>query len=153
MAYGNWGAKIYRDSIAMHDNCDTTIPRLLAGKSHYAVYLQHYLKKDTAGDLYHGIVGNKEAGVFVCLYKGYAPEVINAETMENDRATADALMAKWGDYESADRECVVAVNGVEITMDFLNDPERVTCRFIGKDSSVWSGVSGYLMGEGHEEWE
>jgi hypothetical protein len=153
MAYGNWGAKIYRDDVAMHDNCDTTILRLLAGKPKYAVYLQHYLEKATAGDLYHGIIGDKEAGVFVCLYKSYVPEIINAETMENDRAASDALIAKWDDYEADDRKCVVTVNDVEITIDFQSDPESVSCRFSGKDGAAWSGASGYEMGEGHEEWD
>lgn len=153
MAYSNWGAEVWCDGNAMHQNCDVT-PQMVIDNETYVHYLQHYISTadgaiNELGNMYHAVVGDKDSGVLVCLYKAYPGPIFIIKD-------GTALFHKpWDsdfDWHEEMEANIELPNGIAISLNGNFDPMRISCNFTDATGRKWSAVSGYLIGEGHRMW-
>jgi len=156
MAYGNWGATVYCDNKPLHKNCDTTPNQVLGKERGYEHYLQHYIQKNTNeisknifDDMFHGIVGDKEAGVLVCLYKSWCSNIIQLLKDNKYKIIEKPKFDDWWESEGF----TIDVDGISITCKPTQDPEGVSCNFTDKKGRNWNAKSAYGYGEGYWDWD
>ena len=67
MAYSNWGARVRLDGKAVHDNCDTTVQRVLEKQHNTDIWTHIIGKEEQPGNkttnLYHAVVGDVQSGI------------------------------------------------------------------------------------------
>ena len=146
MAYSNWGGKVWRDGDALHENCDATVPQVLGGEPRYAHYIFHYTKGNALDSerMYHAIVGDKDAGILVCLYKNWIYDIRAGDgslllRMTDVDRSQSALGAKDYDAGGTTIRCSWRRPGVEVA-------------FVDAVGRAWRGESGYQNGEGFGDW-
>lgn len=142
MAYGNWGAFVYKNGERQNNREDNTPyleDELQAG------YWQAFGRgEDKKIDVHHASLGN---GPFrLCAYKS-APYLFWEGNLISD------LPYRKGDpnqdwYESEGIEG--ELNGYKFKAIRLTDPEAVELFLFEPDGTVWTGKSGYAMGAGWE---
>ena len=154
MAYGNYGARIFRDGQAMHENCDTTPECVLEKALPYKDYLEHYLRMGGVDPttfverMYHAVIGDVEAGVLVCLYKSSIEGVL---LLIDGRWEQAETPSGWtGVYNPSAGE--FTVGGVVVSYETAFEPECVKISFTDKAGHGWGAMSGYGLGEGYEDW-
>lgn len=156
MAYGNWGATVYCDGKPLHKNCDTTIKQVFGEDKQYPNYLFHYILKgtkrtyDITREMFHAVVGDKESGVIVLLYKSYVSRVFSVVDDKFEEIDFKPRDKDWDWYDDGDIE--IDVNGIKIVLDSTMDPEGAICEFKDKKGRQWKAKSAYCYGEGHREW-
>lgn len=143
MAYSNWGSKVWCDSQAKHENCDVTVAQVLEG-THY----QHYIEA-TEDTMYHGIVGDEKSGVMVCLYKAWVSKIL----IQTPTGLATFQISKE-DEDYLDKMGHVEIDLPNGTVVFIKQSDNLICvKFVDPLDRTWQGISGYFLGEGHEEWD
>jgi len=150
MAYSNWGAEVWCDGVAMHQNCDVTVNQVLGKSERYAHYLQGLIHGRKEFDsIHHAVVGDIQSGVLVLLYKSYSPTIYRIN--ENGLESVDSGLGDRSWYDLED-ELEVMVGNIKIVAYPCSDPEAVSCFFTDAENRHWRATSGYCMGEGHQEW-
>jgi hypothetical protein len=102
----------------------------------------------------HAVLGDREGGLFVCLYKSSPAFVFGLEGETLYRLDKwDRENINWG----KERILNLDFDGVKIEMRLKDsegqlDETRLACRFKDKAGHFWEGMVGMGMGEGFEKW-
>lgn len=154
LAYGNWGAFVYRDNERMRAHEDATPYHehdLPPG------YWQAFARDATEfggvplaakPDPHHAVLGS--GSVRLCGYKSSAALYLNGERMSYDNFNSSFRSA------DSDDDCVTwlgEVDGHVFRADrILGDgPERIELMLLEPSGARWTAVSGYQIGAGHDE--
>ena len=150
MAYSNWGAKVWRDDVAMHNHCDVTVRQALGIDVMPDTYWRNFLTQDDdpTKRMYHAVVGDQEGGLIVCLYK-YA---IATAFLCNDTSIEQAQIP-YGWIAADPQEGTFQCRGIPVEYESDNEPDNIYVTFTDKAGHRWRGTSGMYMGEGYEDWD
>lgn len=155
MAYGNWGAYVYKNGERQpkrEDNTPYSEDELEPG------YYQAFGGNDKDGkrlstgkNLYccHAILGS--GPIRLCGYKSYP--ILYWEGNKVDQKPyqkgEDAGTDNWSWYNSDGIEG--ELNGYKFKATLNNDQKAVLLQLIEPDGTEWTGKSGYCMGAGHDK--
>lgn len=145
MAYGNWGAFVYKNGERQKSREDNTP---FKEDETQAGYWQAFGRADTKLSPHHASLGN---GPFrLCGYKSY-PEIFwegqSVDITPYQKGDNPGPDWSWYDSDGIEGE----LNGYKFKATPSEDPEAVNLELIEPDGTVWSGKSGYGMGAGYED--
>jgi hypothetical protein len=136
MAYGNWGAFVYKNGERQNNREDNT-PFKEDEKE--AGYHQAFMRGNDGLDPHHASLGS---GLFrLCGYKSYPIIFWDGKAVEDTpyQKGQDAGTDKWSWYDSEGIEGELNGYKFEATPD--SDP----------DGTIWECKCGYCIGAGHED--
>lgn len=146
MAYGNWGAFVYKNGERQRNREDNTPYK---EDETQAGYWQAFGRSDTRLNPHHASLGS---GPFrLCAYKSSPYIFWNGQPIDDApyQKGENAGTDKWYWYESDGIEG--ELNGYKFKATPDSDPEAVNLEVTEPDGTVWTGKSGYGMGAGYED--
>lgn len=164
MAYGNWGAFVYKNGIRetnREDNIPYQEDSLEAGYWQLFRDGRDKVKVDThhaslgSGDF--RLCGYKSIPIIfynskqIPLDKYYIPDEYSnkIEKYENETLTVPLY---WGDsFTVSFKELCGTIGGYKFRAIFKEAPERVVLYVLEPDGTKWEGVSGFGLGKGHDK--
>jgi len=160
MAYGNWGAKVWRNGKPCPERCDVPVFREpIIGYDEPGVqkFWTELLRLKAEGKLaegdprlhpFHCVLG--DGPVRLVGYKNWGKlYIIDSEKpIRSDLGLGE-------EYECTKEEFEHEYKGkkYKIFAEGREDPYRVLLRLEEPDGTVWHAVSGYTLGEGFDYWE
>lgn len=139
MAYGNWGAFVYKNGVRQtnrEDNTPYKEDKLKAG------YCQAFLRDLAGTSPVHASLGQGE--VRLCGYKSYPQLFFNGREIslipEGKHWGEDGIEIIQGE-----------IKGYKYEAEFKTEPNRVILKLTEPDGTIWTGVSGFELGAGHDE--
>ena len=149
MAYGNWGAYVYKNGIRQNnreDNTPFSEDELEAGYHQAFGGNNEDGTRVMTGKRPHCVHASLGSGLFrLCGYKSY-PEIYWAgEEIDIKPYLKDS--DNWYESDGMEGE----YNGYKFKATPDSEPEAVVLELIEPDGTIWTGKSGYCMGAGHDE--
>lgn len=146
MAYGNWGAFVYKDDVRQKNREDNTPYKegeIQAG------YYQAFQMKDDEIRVVHATLGN---GFFrLCGYKYYPIIYWKGEEVDllpyQLGKNAGTLEWDWSDSDGISGE----IEGYKFKAIPQMDPDSVILELTEPDGTKWKSQCGYEMGSGFED--
>jgi len=126
MAYSNWGGWVWADGVLREDLCDNTPVRAVGGEE-YEAWALHFTRQhgdEPSRQLYHAVVGDRNSGIVVCLYKSRIGAILDSETLRP--------------VEYEDLRVVEGENNILVS-------------FVDRLGRKWKGISGFEIGRGWED--
>lgn len=148
MAYGNWGATVYKNGERQENREDNTPyleDKLEAG------YWQAFGGRNEDGTrcatnsklgCVHASLGSGEFRL--CGYKSYP--IIYWQEEKVDFKPFLKGVTEWRSGAEIEGE----LNGYKFKAKSMSDPESIHLELIEPDGTIWTGVSGFGIGSGHE---
>lgn len=160
MAYGNWGAFVYRNGERMHNHEDQTP---YCEESHQAGYHQAFgidARVSASGDVaarplsdaaralgvHHAVLGSGR--VRFCAYKDRCRLFLDAEAVDIDQYVMQRL-ARPDPWEPDDVSGTI--EGCAFSYVHYDDPASCALTLSEPDGTVWTARAGYMMGAGHDD--
>lgn len=152
MAYGNWGAFVYKDGVRQSNREDNTPfheDELEAG------YWQAFAGNNEDGTrvttgkkihCHHASLGDGEFRL--CGYKSYPRIFLKGEEIEIEKYAIGGASEGWNWWDS--QGISGEIEGFKFSAHPFSNPERVELELIQPDGTKWTGKSGYCIGSGHE---
>ena len=142
MAYMDYGGKSVCDGVAIDAATDTTLKSYVNGIRIDDPLLELLANTDR---IYHAIIGDRESGIMVLMYKQGIAGVIDAETLE-------PIAVEAIDEHEDDDWFQFEVNGVTVETWWEDDPYgHQVVEFLDPKKRKWEGFSGYHVGAGFED--
>lgn len=144
MAYGNYGAMVFKNGERQQDREDN-IP-YEESESDSGYYLAFARRKEGL-NVHHATMGN--GIVRFCAYKSYPCLYVNGEELVIDQFRTDGHDSNDWDFYS--HVFQGEIEGYKFKAMKGNDSyEFVDLQLIEPDGTEWLGRSGYCFGSGHE---
>jgi hypothetical protein len=141
MAYGNWGAYVYKNGERQPSREDNTPYK---EDQNEPGYHQAFGRSETKLGPHHASLGS---GPFrLCGYKSYPVIFWEGESIDTTQYQKDPN-EYWPDCGGLEGE----LNGYKFKATPGDDPERVELELIEPDGTKWNGTSGYAMGRGWDD--
>jgi len=156
MAYSNWGGKVYLDEVAKHENCDQPPNSVLYVQKACPTFWHALFDRHEHGEnfmrnsSYHAIVGDDKSGFLVFLYKSGCSGIYEVVKAPNGLYMLYQVHEYFACY---DEDKTVTIDGVTFVFEGLEDPETISVEFTDSLGRHWLGMSGYCIGEGHQDWD
>lgn len=149
MAYGNWGAWVYRDGELKPDWCDQTPYReteIQAG------YFQAFSRSEGL-DPHHAVLGEKR--LRLCGYKSYPVLFVDGEKVSLAPYVTE-VYETWTDREGVAHESAGewrgTIDGYEFGATFDTDSGNQLDLWLTEPDGVkWTSHCGYEYGAGHDD--
>lgn len=135
MAYGNWGAFVYKNGERMHDWEDATPYK---EKEYESGYIQAFMRAKGRNP-HHAVLGEKE--VRLCGYKSFPVLFLNGKEIDLDDH-------EIFDSESYDKRYEGELNGYVFKARQYNG-NMVDLELVEPDGTIWKSKCGYNFGSGH----
>ena len=153
MAYGNWGAYVYKNGERQKNREDNTPyqeDELQAGYwQAFGGSNENGKRNSTKSELSctHASLGN---GPFrLCGYKSYPVIYWEGESIDFKQFAIGEVDENWNWWES--KGIKGEINGYKFEATPDEDPEAVNLELIEPDGTKWTGKSGYCMGAGYDD--
>lgn len=141
MAYGNWGAFVYRNGERMTNYEDQTPyqeDEIQSG------YWQAFGRQDGLRPQ-HAVLGSGR--VRLCGYKHYAILFLDGEWVEDIKKYATSCEEK----DESLIQCEGEIEGYKFSFSQFDDPCGINLELIEPDGTKWTSRCGYCIGAGHED--
>lgn len=154
MAYSNWGARVHCDGAPMPECCDQNLSDILGktpkGNMWYGI-LSRMENPDNfmLNSMCHAIVGDPESGILVMLYKSHCEGIYE---IVNSPIGFPMLYEIEGSFDCYDEDKTRSYEGIGVSFVGDDDPESISVTFTDRKNRRWNAISGYCIGEGHEDW-
>lgn len=138
MAYGNWGAWVFRNGVNMPNWEDQTPYEEESRESGY----HQAFNMDGKLGVHHAVLGGNE--VRLCGYKNYPALFVRMEAVDLDAyKTSDGDVWADGTWEGE-------VAGYRFKAEQFND-NMIDLWLLEPDDTRWSARCGYCYGAGHDD--
>lgn len=142
MAYGNWGAKVWKKGKARHDRCDVPIEE--TNIDFEDNNLCSWYKPNG-----HAIVGDKDSKFVFVLYKYYIQAILIFEDKKWKLYYTSQRGLEWAwVLQKEDKKFrYYKPHGIPIKIS------KETTSKIEVEVGDWKAICGMGIGEGYEEWD
>lgn len=153
MAYGNWGAYVYKNherQTNREDNTPYSEDELQAGYYQAFGGTNEDGTRVTTGKKFHCVHASLGNGpIRLCGYKSYPELFWNGEAVDCEKYAIGGKTEDWSWYDSKGIEG--EIEGYKFKAWPSDYPEAVNLELIEPDGTRWTGKSGYCMGAGHDD--
>jgi len=154
MAYSNYEGFVEVNGKELPNNIDATPKNVLSEKESYKPFLRYYLEvpeenRKQLDLMYHAVVGDKDSGVLVCLYKTYVDQIYIIKDDGSVEPVDQNILDKLGEIldeiarDMSSRLYTIEINGCVIKFNRSHFPSYVVCRMVDKLGRKWNAHSRY----------
>ena len=137
MAYGDWGAFVYKNGVRMESHEDNTPYKETELQAGYA---QAFLRSEGMNP-HHATLGDMD--VRLCGYKNYPRLYLRGEQLDMTPFLIPSEAPEW-----EDQDWKGLIGGYDFTVTQYDD-NMVDLYLKQPDGSVWNSTCGYCYGAGH----